>query len=968
MKDKNSNPDDFARRHIGSFGKDSEEMLKMVGADSIEELVKQALPASILSEVPLSLSPAADEHSFLELMRGIASQNKRFKSFIGLGYNDCKVPEVIKRNVFENPGWYTQYTPYQAEIAQGRLEALLNFQTVVCDMTAMEVANASLLDEATAACEAMAMIHRVVCAKSRAAAPNRFFVDRDCFPQTLEVLRSRTEPLGIETVVEHFENFDPKGNFFGALVQFPTMHGEARDYKDFIERVHGAGALVAVAADILSLAVFSPPGEVGADVVVGSTQRLGVPMGCGGPHAAYFATRKGFQRQVPGRVIGVSVDNEGNRAYRMSLQTREQHIRREKATSNICTAQSLPAIMAAMYCVYHGPEGIEKTARKIQGFAAALAGELEKTGFQQTNPSFFDTLSFDLRAMPAGTGEKIRDMSLKNEVNFFHAPDRVGVSLDETTVVADLNLILHIFASALGKDAPVITDGSAAQRNGLFEGMERKTGFLSHPVFKSHRSETEIVRYIKSLENKDLSLTHSMIPLGSCTMKLNSASELAPVSWPDFASVHPFAPRDQLRGYERIIGELGDSLCEITGFAASSLQPNSGAQGEFAGLMVIRAYHQHKEEGHRNIVLVPSSAHGTNPASAIAAGMKVVTVGCASGGAIDLNDLEEKCAVNSQNLAAIMVTYPSTHGVFEPDIREVCSTVHKHGGQVYMDGANLNAQVGITNPALIGADLCHVNLHKTFSIPHGGGGPGMGPICVAGHLAPFLPGHPFDNGSSGSDSELRSAPVASAPWGSASIAIISHAYIAMLGPEGVRRATMHAILNANYMKQRLERIYKILYEGDSCRVAHEFILDLREFKKSAGLDVEDFAKRLMDYGFHAPTVSWPVAGTIMIEPTESESKAEIDRFCEALEKIHEEISEIKAGKADREDNLLKNSPHTAKKIASEPWNHSYSRQRACFPTGFVAENKFWPPVSRIDNAFGDRNLFCICPPPETYED
>ncbi len=958
-----SQPDSFKRRHIGSFGKDAEEMLKTVGAKSTWELVRQAVPADILSDENLSLPSSKDEHAFLEHMAEIASLNRRFKSFIGLGYNDCKVPEVIKRNILENPGWYTQYTPYQAEISQGRLEALLNFQTVICDMTGMEVANASLLDEATAACEAMAMIHRVVSGKSRAETPGRFFVDRDCFPQTLEVLRSRTEPLGIEIVVDSFENFEPEGEFFGALVQFPDRHGEARDYKDFIERAHKAGVFVVVAADILSLAVFSPPGEIGADVVVGSTQRLGVPMGCGGPHAAYFATRKKFQRQVPGRIIGVSVDREGSRAYRMSLQTREQHIRREKATSNICTAQSLPAIMAAMYCVYHGPGGLEKIAKKIHSMASLLSRQLAGMGFVQKNPRFFDTLSVDLSSS-GGVGESIREISLGKGMNFLHSENRVGVSLDETTEISDLNLILRVFSEARGKSAPEITAASFSDEDDTRSGLERKTGFLIHPVFNSHHSETEMVRYIKRLENKDLSLTHSMIPLGSCTMKLNAASELVPVSWAGFSAIHPFAPRDQLRGYERLIGKLGDYLCEITGFSAASIQPNSGAQGEFAGLMVIRAYYKSSGQGHRDVVLVPSSAHGTNPASAAAAGMRVVTVGCAGDGAIDLKDLREKCAAHSQNLAAIMITYPSTHGVFEPGIRKVCEAVHRHGGQVYMDGANLNAQVGIIKPGLIGADLCHVNLHKTFSIPHGGGGPGMGPICVARHLAPFLPGHPFGNETP----DTATAPVASAPWGSASIAIISYAYIRLLGTDGVRQATMHAILNANYMKQRLGRLYKVLYEGNSARVAHEFILDLREFKKSAGVEIEDFAKRLMDYGFHAPTVSWPVAGTIMIEPTESESKAELDRFCDALESIRAEIADIEAGRADRSDNVLKNSPHTARNVISGVWEHPYSRQSACFPADFVMENKFWPPVSRIDNAYGDRNLFCTCPPPEDYEE
>ncbi|WP_462137495.1 aminomethyl-transferring glycine dehydrogenase [Candidatus Mycalebacterium sp.] len=955
--------DGFEFRHIGSAGADSEQMLGAIGVKSLDELIEQAVPRDILNDKPLSLPPAEDEHSFAARMREVASLNKQFKSFIGLGYYGCKTPEVIKRNVLENPGWYTQYTPYQAEIAQGRLEALLNFQTVVCDLTAMDIANASLLDESTAACEAMAMFHRIASGKSRARAPNRFFVDSGCFPQTIEVLKSRTEPLGIEMVVGDFESFDPEGGFFGALLQFPDRYGRARDYSAFIEKAHKEGVLVAVAADILSLAIFTPPGEIGADAVVGSTQRFGVPMGCGGPHAAYFATRSDFQRQVPGRIIGVSVDRDGLRAYRMSLQTREQHIRREKATSNICTAQSLPAIMAAMYCVYHGAEVLEKMARKIHSSAVVLSRELEKLGFSCDGECFFDTLSFDLSQMPEGTAERIREISLKNGANFLHDRNRVGISLDETTETAELKLILRIFSEAVSAAAPEIPQGAVSEEKDMRGALARKTGFLSHQVFNTHHSETGMVRYLKRLENKDLSLTHSMIPLGSCTMKLNSASELAPVSLSGFANIHPFAPRDQLKGYERLITELGASLCEITGFSAASLQPNSGAQGEFAGLMVIRAYHRSNGDEGRNVVLVPSSAHGTNPASAAAAGMKVVITGCTQGGSIDIKDLEKKCSEHSASLAAIMITYPSTHGVFEKDIKRVCSIVHEHGGQVYMDGANLNAQVGITNPAFIGADLCHVNLHKTFSIPHGGGGPGMGPICVAEHLAAFLPGHPFEDSGPGG-----TAPVSSAPWGSASISIVSYAYIKLLGSQGSRRATMHAILNANYMKQRLARTYKVLYEGDRRRVAHEFILDLREFKKTADIEVEDFAKRLMDYGFHAPTVSWPVAGTIMIEPTESESKAEIDRFCEALEKIRAEIAEIESGSEDRVVNVLKNSPHTAKNVTSEKWDLPYSRQKACFPADFVAENKFWPAVSRIDNAYGDRNLFCTCPPPDAYEE
>lgn len=958
-------PDGFERRHIGSLGADLGEMLDTVGVSSLEELVREAIPADILTPEPLSLPPAEDEHAFTVRMRELAAKNSCLKSFIGLGYYGCKTPEVIKRNIFENPGWYTQYTPYQAEIAQGRLEALLNFQTVVSDLTAMEVANASLLDEATAACEAMAMSHRMAAPGAGGKIRSRFFADEGCFPQTLEVLRSRTEPLGIETTVGRFEDFEPTPDYFGALVQFPDRRGEARDFGEFVRRAHGEGLLVSVCADILSLALFAPPGEKGADIVAGSTQRLGTPMGCGGPHAAYIAARRRFQRQIPGRIIGVSVDRDGGRAYRMSLQTREQHIRRERATSNICTAQSLPAIMAAMYCVYHGQRGLKKIAENIHSQASALSRALAGAGFALKNDRFFDTLTVDLSGGAAGAGERIRQLSVKNGMNFLHNGGTVSMSLDETTTPDDINAILRVFCEAAGKDVRTVSASDIANAPAATGGLERKSGFLAHPVFNSRNSETEMVRYIKRLENKDLSLTHSMIPLGSCTMKLNSAAELAPVGFPGFADIHPFAPSEQLKGYEQMTGELSRWLCEVTGFAAASLQPNSGAQGEFAGLMTVRAYHRSRGETGRDVALVPSSAHGTNPASAAMAGMKVVTVACTADGSIDTEDLREKCERHSGRLAVIMITYPSTHGVFEPGIREVCRAVHEHGGQVYMDGANLNAQVGLIKPALIGADLCHVNLHKTFSIPHGGGGPGMGPICAASHLEPFLPGHPF--GADG-EPETASAPVAAAPWGSASITAVSYAYLRMLGANGAKNATMHAILNANYMKRRLGRSYKVLYEGRGGRVAHEFILDLREFKKSANVDVEDFAKRLMDFGFHAPTVSWPVAGTVMIEPTESESKAEIDRFCEALESIRSEIADIEAGRADRADNVLKNSPHTAKAATADRWERPYSRRAACYPADFVEENKFWPPVSRIDNAYGDKNLFCTCPPPEAEED
>lgn len=959
----NSSYDDFVLKHIGPSSRDTDQMLKKLGVRSLDELVEQTIPSNITTDSKLDLPPALTEHEYIKYIKGVAGKNSPFKSYIGLGYYNCIIPSVISRNVLENPGWYTQYTPYQAEISQGRLEALLNFQTVVCDLTQMEVANASLLDEGTAAAEAMTMAHRLRSKELVKRDANKFFVSERCFPQTIDVLRSRSEPLGIELVIGKPSKLELDRSYFGALLQYPDSDGNIDDIRGFIKKVHGLDALVAVAADILSLVMLTPPGELGADIVVGSSQRLGVPMGYGGPHAAYFATRNEFKRQVPGRIIGVSVDKNGKRAFRMALQTREQHIRREKATSNICTAQALLAIMAGMYCVYHGPEGLREIASRIHSKAVSLERELKKLGFKQTNRNFFDTLCVDLSDMEEGFIGKLQKESKSKKINFRYELKKVCISLDETTTSGDLLNIVNIFAAVSGVESlRKLRDANGRSR--LPAGLKRESGFLENPVFNNNQSETEILRYIKSLENKDLSLTHSMIPLGSCTMKLNATTEMLPISWPEFAEIHPFAPLSQTKGYQQVFNELENFLCEISGFPAVSLQPNSGAQGEYAGLMVIRAYHHSLGHALRDIVLVPSSAHGTNPASAAIAGMKVVVVKCDSEGNINIEDLKLKCEKYREKLSAIMITYPSTHGVFENHIKEVCNIVHEYGGQVYMDGANLNAQVGLTNPAFIGADVCHINLHKTFSIPHGGGGPGMGPICVASHLAPFLPGHCLiDNGSG----KKATFAVNSAPWGSASILLISYAYIRLLGASGVTEATRYAILNANYLKTELEKHYPVLYEGENSRVAHEFILDFRGFKKSSDVDVEDIAKRLMDYGFHAPTMSWPVPGTLMIEPTESESKDELDRFCDALVEIRKEIGEIEKGKFPKDDNVLKNSPHTVDELILSEWEHPYSKEKACYPLKFIKTNKFWPSVGRIDNAFGDKNLVCTCPSVEEYD-
>jgi glycine dehydrogenase len=950
--------DHFAPRHIGPRPDDLKSMLDQVGASSLDALIDEAIPASIRLTKPLELPPAESESQYLARLKGIACKNKVFRSFIGLGYYDTLTPSVIRRCLFENPGWYTPYTPYQAEIAQGRLESLLNFQTMVSDLTGMAVANASLLDEGTAAGEAMALVHRVQTRKLSGTA-GVFLVSDRCFPQTIEVLRSRAEPLGIELRVGPADQMSFGPAVFGALVQYPDEAGRVDDLRPFIARARAAGVLVAVATDLLALALITPPGEMGADVVFGNSQRFGVPLGFGGPHAAFFAAKEDHVRHLPGRIIGVSIDAHGKSAYRMSLQTREQHIRREKATSNICTAQALLANMAAMYAVYHGPRGIRAIATRLHGLARLLDRSLRALGFTQENNAYFDTLRV---SGPVAAVKAVRAKAEAAGINFRYSGEAaVGISLDETATIEDITAIVNVFAVAAGKDAPAIDAASLGDEPAVPPALRRTSAYLTHPVFNSHHSETEMMRYIRSLERKDIGLDTSMIPLGSCTMKLNAASEMYPVSWEEFARIHPFAPADQTHGYEQICRELEQALCAITGLPATSLQPNSGAQGEFAGLAVIRAYHQNRGQGDRNVVLIPASAHGTNPASAVMAGYRVVVVATDPHGNVDVRDLEAKAEQHRGRLAVLMITYPSTHGVFEDAIQDICAIVHDHGGQVYMDGANMNAQVGLTSPAAIGADVCHINLHKTFAIPHGGGGPGMGPISVAKHLAPYLPGHPF-RGVGGTQ---PIAPVASAPWGSASILLISYGYIRMLGAQGVTDATKYAILNANYIKSRLETHYDVLYTRKGGRVAHEMIFDLRKFK-AKGIEEGDVAKRLMDYGFHAPTVSFPVPGTLMVEPTESESKAEIDRFCEALIAIRQEIEDVITGRADAKDNVLKNAPHAATVVAADEWPHPYSREQAAFPLPWVRSHKFWPPVGRIDNPYGDRNLMCVCPPMETY--
>ena len=953
--------DKFESRHLGPGGEELNTMLRVIGVDSLDTLIDETIPASIRMKEPLKIPPPVGEYKFLQMLRAIAAKNKVYKSMLGQGYYNCITPAVIQRNIFENPGWYTQYTPYQPEISQGRLEALLNYQTMVIDMTGMQVANASLLDEGTAAAEAMTMVYGIVNKNMDGVSRNRFFVSEGCFVQTIDVIKTRAHVAGIDVVVGNHEKIDFDASYFGAILQYPDEVGGVTDYREFIAAVHKSGALAVVAADLLSLALITPPGEFGADVVVGSSQRFGIPMGYGGPHAAFFATRNEFIRHMPGRIIGVSVDAQNNKAYRMMLQTREQHIRREKATSNICTAQALIAIMAGMYAAYHGPAGIKRIASRIHGFSKVLDAELQALGFKQSNRVWFDTLKID-------AGKNAGAILAAGESAGFNfrriGPTHIGIALDETTELEDVVAIKEIFAHAahaLHQHEDLAEKYSSLVIN-YPEPFRRTSPYLQHPIFSMHHSESEMMRYIKSLENKDLSLTHSMIPLGSCTMKLNAATELMPVSWREFASLHPFAPINQAEGYQQIFKELESALCEITGFAAASLQPNSGAQGEFTGLLVIRAYHADKGEGHRNVALIPSSAHGTNPASAVMAGLKVVVVACDDTGSIDVEDLRLKAARYKDTLAALMVTYPSTHGVFEENVQEICSIVHRNGGLVYMDGANLNAQVGVTSPAIIGADVCHINLHKTFSIPHGGGGPGMGPICVARHLAPYLPGHPVVK--TGGEKAIHA--VSSAPWSSANILLVSYAYIKMLGGSGVREATRYAILNANYLKARLEPHFQILYRGKNGRVAHEFILNMKEFKEKCGVDVEDISKRLMDYGFHAPTVSFPVHDTMMIEPTESESQAELDRFADAIITIKKEIEEVARGTADPKDNVLKNAPHTPMEAMKDDWNHPYTRTKAVYPLPDVRHHKFWPSVGRINNTYGDKNIVCSCPPIESY--
>ncbi|MGB5287117.1 MAG: aminomethyl-transferring glycine dehydrogenase, partial [Ignavibacteriaceae bacterium] len=929
-------------------------------AKSVDDLIDQTIPSNIKLKELLTLTPPLSEHIFLEDLKKIAQKNKVYKSYIGMGYYPAILPTVIQRNILENPGWYTQYTPYQAEIAQGRLEALLNFQTVVSDLTAMEIANASLLDEGTAAGDAMSMFYSLRPKEKKNA--NVFFVSEEVFPQTLDVLKTRANPLGIELRIGDAQNAELSDDVFGLLVQYPAGNGEVRDYTSFFRQATEKKIFKVVAADLLSLTLLKPPGEFGADAVVGNSQRFGIPMGFGGPHAAYFATKEEYKRSIPGRIIGVSVDADGNRALRMALQTREQHIKRERATSNICTAQVLLAVMAGMYAVYHGAEGLKSIAFRIRKFARILDLALSQFGFKQLNKHYFDTLLIETEKIAI---EKIKTEALKRSVNFRYIDDiHIGISVSETTEERDIKDLLEIFAKVSGKsvDDKLISELFTKAGNKFEEFLPRTSDYLTYPVFKMYRTETELLRYMKRLENKDLSLAHSMIPLGSCTMKLNATTEMIALTWDEFAHIHPFAPADQTEGYLEMFKELEKDLAEITGFDAVSLQPNSGAQGEYTGLMVIRAYQKDRGEANRNIVLIPSSAHGTNPASAVMAGMKVVVVKCDDHGNIDVDDLRLKAQTNKENLSALMITYPSTHGVFEESVIEICKIIHDCGGQVYMDGANLNAQLGLTNPGIIGADVCHLNLHKTFCIPHGGGGPGAGPIAVNKHLTPYLPGHSVI--SIGGDKSINA--VSSAPWGSSLITIISYAYIKMMGGEGLTEASKAAIVNANYMMARLKNSYKVLYSGLNGRVGHELIFDMRGFKHSCNIEVEDIAKRLMDYGFHAPTVSFPVPGTLMIEPTESESKAELDRYCEALLSIREEIKEIEEGKYNSEDNVLKNSPHTLTSVISDEWKYPYSREKAAYPLPFTREGKFWPCVRRVDNAYGDRNLVCSCLPIADY--
>lgn len=946
----------FAYRHIGPKAVDVDQMLSTIGIDSIDTLIDQTVPSAIRADKELDLAPAMTEAEFATHIGALGEMNSVFKTYIGMGYHPTVLPGVIQRNILENPGWYTAYTPYQAEIAQGRLEALMNYQTMVVDLTGMELANASLLDEATAVAEAMSMFYGAMPRAKKKAGANKFFVDQNTFPQSLDLLKTRTEPIGVELVLGDYRDFEPTAEFFGALVQYPNADGSVEDYRAFGAACTSAEVQLVVAADIMSLVVLTPPGEWGADAVVGTTQRFGIPLGYGGPHAAFFATKESYKRHIPGRIIGRTIDTDGAPALRMALQTREQHIKRDKATSNICTAQVLLAVMAGAYGVYHGPEGLMDIAEAIHTKTGTLNEAVKGMGLAQHNAAFFDTLKISLKLSDSA---KLKSLSEDAEINFRYFDEKtIGISLNETTTDEDVAEIIAVLAAAEQVDTIEMGD------LGVYIPTElvRSTAFMTNSVFHSYRSETDMMRYLKSLERKDLALNHSMISLGSCTMKLNAASEMIPLSSGSWNNLHPYVPVEQAAGYMQVIEELEKDLAEITGFDATSLQPNSGAQGEYAGLMVIRAYHQANGDHHRNIALIPSSAHGTNPASAVMAGMKVVVVACDENGNIDVNDLRAKAEQYSETLASLMITYPSTHGVFEASVKEITSIIHQHGGQVYMDGANMNAQVGLTSPGLIGADVCHLNLHKTFAIPHGGGGPGMGPICCKAHLAPFLPKHTVIE--MGGEQGISS--ISAAPWGSALILLISYAYIKMLGSEGLTDSTKYAILNANYIKERLAGKFDVLYTGENGRCAHEMILDCRPFKRDAGIEVTDIAKRLMDYGFHAPTVSFPVAGTVMVEPTESEGLPELDRFCEAMLSIREEILEIENETADEKNNVLKNAPHTQYMICGDAWDFPYTRSKAGFPLPFVSDNKFWPTVRRVDDAYGDRNLVCTCEPIESY--
>ena len=945
----------FSARHNSPTNTERAKMLETIGCASIDELINKTVPANIRLKGALDISPAVSEYQFLNDLKAVASLNKIYKTYIGTGYYNTITPGGILRNIMENPGWYTAYTPYQAEIAQGRLEALLNFQTMVIDLTGLPLANASLLDEGTAAAEAMHMFDGLRPKENG----NKFFVSKDVFPQTLDVLKTRSEPIGIELVIGDFKTIEFTSEFFGAYVQYPDNKGNVNDYKEFCYKAHAAGALVAVGADLMSLTLLTPPGEFGADCVVGNSQRFGVPMGYGGPHAAFFATRDEYKRQIPGRIIGVSIDADGNRALRMALQTREQHIKRDKATSNICTAQVLLAVMAGMYGVYHGPDGLKKIAKRINSSANLLSHALKLAGFNQVNSDYFDTLCVEA---DLNMQRSIQEKALKAEINFRYFDNYVGISIDETTSLKDLQNICDIFSSAANNSYEDIAHLAKNASAGFSSKFERESNFMLHPVFNTYQSEHEMLRYIKLLESKDLSLCHSMISLGSCTMKLNATTEMIPVTWPEFNQLHPFCPVDQAKGYAHILNELSNDLSEITGFADMSLQPNAGSQGEYAGLMVIREYFKDKGEGHRNIALIPESAHGTNPASAVMAGMKILIVKCTENGYIDLADLKAKAEANKDNLACLMVTYPSTYGIYEETIIDITNIIHENGGQVYMDGANMNAQVGLTSPGMIGADVCHLNLHKTFCIPHGGGGPGMGPIGVAAHLVDYLPGNPIIK--TGGEKAINA--ISAAPWGSASILLISYAYIKLMGPDGLKQATETAILNANYIQSRLTGHYDSLYTGHNGTAAHEMIIDTRVFKATTAVEAGDIAKRLMDYGYHAPTVSFPVSGTMMIEPTESESQYELDRFCDALIEIRNEIKEIENGMYPKDNNVIHNAPHTAANVMSDTWDKPYSREKAAYPIAYIKNYKFWPSVSRVDNTYGDRNLVCACLPIEAY--